>query len=256
MKNINQAPLGFRLWRMDCEGHLHSAAVDSLWSEYDKVHSSYCFYEYHDSPGSSCECGFNVFYTIPRERVLNRTSPFAVWGAVLGAGDIRTHIHGFRSAEAQIIALYIPQNYLEDHPEDKRLYKELVYLTGERYRVPVFETRREFLQFVETNGKILNEKSVGSIIIARSIGPGFVAPVGKSYLSNNWKNLEVKLWSYPPSVTLKNLRAFRAATEARIGKDDEPKPGRWARFKAWLTRKQIDTNPPDDPSQSRIQVVQ
>lgn len=90
----------------------------------------------HDSPAKNCHCGFNAFDHLPAAYAYIQNNHFAdnfTYGLIAGAGKIEIHDIGFRSEEAQILALLGNQN------------------AADYYKVPNFESKLDFFRNISNN---------------------------------------------------------------------------------------------------------
>ena len=126
--------LGYRRWVYK-RGSLRPLTFRKSWKP--GINYASCE-ECWKSPGATCDCGFNAFFSyedaVDYLSILSKKK-HQVTGAIAGAGETRVHSSGFRSAEAQIIALLVPNG-----GDQKGL---------DRYGVPVFDSEEKFLEYTE-----------------------------------------------------------------------------------------------------------
>lgn len=139
----SQALIGFRKWHVDenynllaCtkNGYLTHKGGGYIWKRgINKASCDKCGH----APGGACHCGFNSFYNLkdalegPYEGVL---------GVIAGAGEVRVHDVGFRSSEAQPIALLINTPYKKE--------RESINKAAKKYLIPVFCSQKELNKFL------------------------------------------------------------------------------------------------------------
>ena len=92
----------------------------------------------HPSPGEGCHCGFNAYADMGEALNSEYNTKGCLFGAIAGAGQARIHRDGFRTSEAQVLALF---------SEDESQY-ELNKKVAERYGVPLFDDKKRFEEYV------------------------------------------------------------------------------------------------------------
>lgn len=90
----------------------------------------------HSVPDKKCHCGFNAWHDL--DKALSSYKKAEIIGAIAGAGETRIHLKGFRCSQAQILALY---------SEEKTKAVETV---AKFYQIPVFYSKKDFLEFLES----------------------------------------------------------------------------------------------------------
>lgn len=131
MDSSSTALLGFRNWKIDNTNNvLRSCAVNKEWSPGLNLGS--CHKE-HAAPDTDCDCGFNGYYKF---KDADKSGYNGIIGAFAGAGKMELHSVGFRSAEAQIIALY------------SKTTSSSKQAIAKRYDVPLFSKKKAFLDYV------------------------------------------------------------------------------------------------------------
>ena len=141
--SVTHPILGFRKWRIDKRNGLLESAVSDIPWQPGLNHASGCSGS-HTSPGPNCHCGFNGWYRMPD----NKTSHYkGITGAFAGAGRVQMHKDGFRSSEAQILALLASRQSQADG------------LAGiaDKYGIPVFTDEQEFYDFVTSKALLLDD---------------------------------------------------------------------------------------------------
>lgn len=130
-----KAILGFRAWRWDSQNNLlYGQAANLPW----QPGVNYAFgCSNHASPALGCHCGFNAWYEL--EKAIAYSNLKHVIGAIAGSGSLQIHQHGFRSEQAQILAIY-------DVSDQLSLISKKITC---RYRVPVFSAENDFLEFLD-----------------------------------------------------------------------------------------------------------
>lgn len=98
-QNFSGAILGFRKWEVNERDSLLMSVTNNKSWQSGVNFSEGC--HGHSPPGNDCHCGWNAYYTLEK----SEKSYSGVLGAILGAGSTELHEDGFRSSEAQIIAL-------------------------------------------------------------------------------------------------------------------------------------------------------
>lgn len=134
--------LGFRCWEIDCNNKVLLASTKQIAWQTGVNYAAGC--KGHSSPSESCHCGFNAYYDIESAKNSFYSSSHAVIGAMAGNKKIMLHPTGFRSSEAQILALfYEPKQYTK---EMTQVIKEI----ASRYSIPLFTDISQFTAFLET----------------------------------------------------------------------------------------------------------
>lgn len=133
-----KAILGFRKWDVDVYNQkLRSCTKYSVWRP--GVNIAECYrYNHHLAPAPGCHCGFNAWYSLKKA---NKNYQGIV-GAIAGAGRVELHYDGFRSSEAQIIALLLPPK--------TTISSKLVEKLADNYNLQVFENKKDFTRFVKS----------------------------------------------------------------------------------------------------------
>lgn len=128
--------IGFRRWLIDADNRMLVSATSTEVAWQPQVnYARGC--KGHSSPGKHCHCGFNAWFDFKDAEKNYR----GVIGAIAGAGDIRLHKKGFRSSEAQILALL---SFNKISKKDSSLLKEI----SDRYQVPLFKNKEAFFEFI------------------------------------------------------------------------------------------------------------
>lgn len=158
---FDQPIIGFRKWNIDENNGLLMSCTNNIPWQPGINYASGCSGS-HASPGSGCHCGFNAWFT-PAD---NHSSGYhGVVGAIAAAGKVELHPTGFRSSEAQVIALHIDKGYRKDIAEK----------ISQRYRIPVFDKEDDFLDFVKSferkldNSKLLQQAGFSSSQISPAV---------------------------------------------------------------------------------------
>ena len=142
VKTQKQPLLGFRHWAIR-NNKLGAATHHYEWEP--GLNHANCHMG-HEAPARDCHCGFNAYYC------LEDTTYGGVCGAIAGAGKVELHGDGFRSSEAQIIALLAvaPNKY---NSYSSYYSKDELKEIEATYGVPVFTDKKEFLKYVRTKAK-------------------------------------------------------------------------------------------------------
>ena len=133
---FKQPIIGFRKWNIDTQNGLLTSCTSHIPWQPGINYASGCQGS-HPSPGPNCHCGFNAWFT-PADNSVSGYS--GVTGAIAAAGDVQLHPTGFRSSEAQVIALCIEGRYRKDLAEK----------ISHRYKIPVFDREEDFIDFVNS----------------------------------------------------------------------------------------------------------
>lgn len=167
-----QAIIGYRRWSVDSEGNLYPMTVRDAWKP--GINRSFCWVKNPDSAdltvphdGGLCHCGFNAFFEL-NKAVCSYTAPDSVIGAVAGAGKVQIHEEGFRSEEAQVIALcFVPGNsvikkYFDEFIPGSFCVTEesicgkrdhgLIQKAADKYGVPLFDSLEDMFRFAQNKG--------------------------------------------------------------------------------------------------------
>lgn len=151
MEAVRDFILGYRIWEVR-DGKLHSLAVkrDEPWNA--GINLAECSIKSSPPPHeaeSLHHCGFNAFASVDKAFIYYKDykrmfyADEFIYGAVAGAGKIYIHDKlGFRAEQMQILGLATPF-----------LHRELSYNVEdaiERYRLPVFEKRKELSAWAES----------------------------------------------------------------------------------------------------------
>lgn len=170
MDSFDQPLLGFRAWKViDNKLYPFTVVEDDLTEENDigendvefdfediawsqGSNSSFCLTEFqegrsYDSPHSSsqgytCHCGYNAFFNLPKAQIYAGSfidHEVYILGAIAGAGKTEIHRSGYRSEQAQILALLTPS----DIKYESGVLDEL----AKTYRVPVFIEDKDLLEY-------------------------------------------------------------------------------------------------------------
>lgn len=107
-------------------------------------------------PANDCDCGWHAFHEIHSLLIMYVNTKFDVhWhGAIAGSGRVEIHSEGWRSEEAQLIALYCHINKYVSQ-EEKEVCREEIESVSKYYQVPVFENLKEFYDYIYSE-KVLN----------------------------------------------------------------------------------------------------
>lgn len=154
--DLRKQPLiGFRSWRIDDEGILPVSA-SPRWRP--GINTARCGLDSdikddesvpHEHP---CHCGFNAWFYPEdehKESSFYRT-PECISGAIAGAGKIQLHSKGFRSKEAQVLCLYVYENF-----SIRKIYQ--VEKVAKNFQIPVFYNKEKMLSFVCTKGALVSD---------------------------------------------------------------------------------------------------
>lgn len=145
-RNKGRAVLGFRKWDLRYDKKLKSCTNHSVWQP--GINTAKCHRYNHLAPASGCHCGFNAWYSL---RKANKNYNGIIIGAIAGAGRVELHYDGFRSSQAQIIALLVA-------PYRSATSLKFVEEIGDKYNVPVFENKKDFKRFVKSKTKRIGLK--------------------------------------------------------------------------------------------------
>ena len=148
--------LGFRCWSVDSETNSLGPAAIKVDAEGHKIfwdrgsNTAKCVHHpveniepaVGDAPHSEDDhhCGFNAWFDPHDARRYSLLYSDSVYGAIAGSGKMCFHTKGFRSEQAQIIALYIPLSSASE---------EATILAADAYGVPFFYSEKEFLCFAK-----------------------------------------------------------------------------------------------------------
>lgn len=142
--------LGFRTWIVE-NGLLKAAGVKEAWpsSEMEavcvagKITGSLIHTPGHQAPQKDCTCGIYANHSFYLARHNAKTWRLPIVGAVAGAGRMEIHADGYRCQKAQILAFYVVSSkWFRDKPQEL----EKIQST---YQVPVFFSKKKFLNFVK-----------------------------------------------------------------------------------------------------------
>lgn len=162
--------LGFRYWTLDLNNKvLLSVTSDVPWQP-GVNYAAGC--SNHSSPGLNCACGFNAWYDLSSINNLHYDygGKGAVAGAIAGTGTMAIHPTGFRSSEAQVLALLSSEKTNDDQ-------RDLIKEIAKRYSVPVFKDKNELLLFLENLDLVNNKNSkLKKIIPKAEYEEAFMAP--------------------------------------------------------------------------------
>lgn len=166
--SFKYAALGFRCW-FTGDGTLQAAVSGTIWRT--GLNLAYCNSNQHQPPGENCNCGFNSFYTLPKEDLIRRTNEDYTWGAIAMSGESRLHGKGARTGQVVTIALYSPKEITS--PEK---LKDLLKIS-EDYKIQVFDDREDFLEFAQKYATYQSEKTIitGDDIV-HAVGHGVLGP--------------------------------------------------------------------------------
>lgn len=128
-----KAVLGFRKWRWDDHNDLlYGISANIPWQP--GINYSFGCTE-HASPITGCHCGFNAYF--------ERNDPVSsslIHGAMAGSGRLEIHRTGFRSSEAQLLAVLDSFHSLGEKAD----------IIVSRYGVPVFSDEKEYENFLDS----------------------------------------------------------------------------------------------------------
>lgn len=149
-----QAALGYRVFAICPQGHLHSTFAQSHWTP--GVNVACCDYRRHRQPpalGSGCHCGFNAFHdadmAVAYRHQRRRGSELSVLAAVAGRGKLAVHADGWRAAEAQILGLCAEGTSSRERHTLARV--------ASAYGVPLFDTVADLEVFAERHAGAVPE---------------------------------------------------------------------------------------------------
>ena len=129
---------GYRKWFIP-EGeidYLRACVFDTPWNKGINIAECHHDLPCSESPGKECHCGFNAWNNWED----NEESHYdGITGFVAGAGRVEVHPQGFRSSEAQILALFM----------SKKDYLRCGDKFCSYYGVPVFVNKIKFLKYCE-----------------------------------------------------------------------------------------------------------
>ena len=188
MRRIKEQPVGYRLWKLSPEGYLKStSAASSSYNWEPKINRSICNQGCPETPANNCHCGFNCYYTLPKEETVHNTVPAYIWGAIAVAGNIRKHRHGFRSAEAQILCLYFSpeQSKRVTGSEGQKALDRILERVKDRYEVEIFDNRNDFIEYTRIYGKDLKKKYIQQDLQTDFITNSSGAEIGNQSIWNN-----------------------------------------------------------------------
>lgn len=185
--------LGFRSWKI-IEDRLYPLKVSDnliLRSQYSDttdipltlqwnkgINKSLCVLangedtDLFSSPHIDHDCGFNAFFEFSRSKeYLERgIIPYPIVGAIAGSGNMQIHPKGFRSEQAQILALLVNDIDLKD-----KLKVLLLKNISKHYAVPIFLKEQAFLEYVHS--------------LAPSIEDYRIPKTYDKNYRNSWRNL-------------------------------------------------------------------
>lgn len=131
MPDVTEPIIGFRAWRVTCDGALvpWSAAAAGAWVP--GINSAICLARpstpSHRAPMRRCSCGIYALASADDRRLTHQN--LAV-GAIAAWGDIEVHTTGFRAEKAAIVALALDADVDPVH-------RRRLTLAAARYGVPL-----------------------------------------------------------------------------------------------------------------------
>jgi len=150
-KTYPLAALGYRVWNIDRK------VLDPINQRFPSWRSdanlAYCQRHPHLAPATGCDCGFNAYHDLtsatkkfngPIDGFLD-DDEYMIIGAVAGRGQLEIHHHGFRSEQAQVLALYVPDNYDTSCSRYQRACKKV----AAKYGVPLFKDKKRLQAYLE-----------------------------------------------------------------------------------------------------------
>jgi hypothetical protein len=139
-----QSIIGFRQWRVTENGLASVGLGQTLWKS--GVNQAYCRDGVHHAPALGCHCGWNAYHDPVLPSVFE---PQTIMGAIRARGEMQVHFHGFRSEQAEIIALFVS-------PDTVVNSKWLATIASE-YNAPLFKDLEEFIDYIEQFGEAVPE---------------------------------------------------------------------------------------------------
>jgi glycine cleavage system H lipoate-binding protein len=119
--------IGYRAWRLDCDGSLLSWGVGA-WAWQPGVNEARCFFDAsHEAPVHDCRCGLYALSRADDRRLdpsQNAVGAVAAWGAM------EIHRTGFRAQFAAVTGLALA-------PDSSTPQTERLQAAARRYRVPL-----------------------------------------------------------------------------------------------------------------------
>lgn len=209
-ERIASIGLGFRYWSLD-DG-LCSTAFYYKWAPGVNIASCKNNRELrphtpHKAPSENCNCGFNCFSGLPDDKIIRRFSRDGIWGGIVFSGNTQVHEDGFRAEEAQVIALYSPEEKVGTFSESviskkkrraKNKYRktkiDMYQETADKYSVPLFTDRNEFSEYCASFNKSDPKEILSGTKVSKA----------------NQASQEI-LWLHQTPVSSKKRRPMRAS---------------------------------------------